>query len=394
MRRKNEKGGAAIIAVLVVIMLVAVGSAALVVTGRNTIQESDAVDAAMEADREKELNKTEESSLADDSSKTEEEPEKSNLYPTLSDSYKDISIKDLSCKSAILIDAENNQTLAGEDVGKKIYPASLTKLLTLLVAVENIDDLDATYKFTADDIDPLIEDNASRAGFEAGEEVTMKDLLYSSILVSGADGTVGLANSVAGSEKAFAELMNQKIKELGLTGTEFVNSSGLHDKKHFSTVQDLAVITKAVYDNETCRKIITADTYKTSKTKEHKDGIELTSIVASRFEGYYVDVDGDDEADAKILGGKTGFTDEALYTLSTVCEYKDHIYICVTAKSKDEFKSVEDTIAIYERYLPGGKGSDKTESKTDSKTDSQKDSSSDESKKSTETKEDKEDYEA
>ena len=76
-------------------------------------------------------------------------------------------------------------------------------MLTLLVAAENIQDMDATYKFTSDDIDPLIEDNASRAGFEAGETVTKKDLLYSAILVSGADGTTGLANAVAGSEEKF-----------------------------------------------------------------------------------------------------------------------------------------------------------------------------------------------
>lgn len=395
MKKRNQKGGAAVVAVLVVIMLVAAGSAALVVTGRHTIQESKAVDTAMEAERkeQKELYDESSSQASDESSEIEEEPEKTNLYPTLSDSYQEIYIKDLTCKASILIDAESNETLAGEEIGKKIYPASLTKLLTLLVAVENIEDMDATYKFTAEDIDPLIEENASRAGFEAGEEVTMKDLLYSSILVSGADGTLGLAKSVAGSEEAFAELMNQKIKDLGLTGTEFVNASGLHDKKHFSTVQDLAIITKAVYENEICREIITADTYKTSKTKAHEDGIELTSIVASRLAGYYVDVDGDGEGDADILGGKTGFTDEALYTLSTVCEYNDHIYICVTAKSSNQYTSVEDTIAIYERYLPGGKGSDNKETSDNSKDESSSKADSEKETDSSSSSE-AEDYEA
>ena len=88
-------------------------------------------------------------------------------------------------------------------------------------------------------------------------------------------------------------------------------------------------------DNETCREVLTATKYTTSKTKQHKDGIELTSIVAQRIEGYYVDCDGDGEADdgISIEGGKTGFTDEAKYTLSTILDDNGHKYICVTTKS-------------------------------------------------------------
>ena len=119
--------------------------------------------------------------------------------------------------------------------------------------------------------------------------------------------------------------------------------------------------------------MLTATKYTTSKTKQHKDGIELTSIVAQRIEGYYVDCDGDGEADdgISIEGGKTGFTDEAKYTLSTILDDNGHKYICVTTKSKDELKSVEDQIAIYEKYL-GGKASDNKDkdSKTDTDTSS------------------------
>ena len=112
-------------------------------------------------------------------------------------------------------------------------------------------------------------------------------------------------------------------------------------------------------DNKNCRRVYQQLKVLTSKTKQHKDGIELTSIVAQRIEGYYVDCDGDGEADdgISIEGGKTGFTDEAKYTLSTILDDNGHTYICVTTKSKDELKSVEDQIAIYEKYL-GGKASD------------------------------------
>lgn len=371
MKRTNKKGGAAIVAVLIVIMLVAVGSAALVVTGRYTIQASKVADAVVKVNSKPEESSSEEVSEVDDLSSVVEEPVSN--YPVKSANYQDINIKGMTANSAILVDADTNEIVAGYNYEKKVYPASLTKMLTLLVAAENIQDMDATYKFTSDDIDPLIEDNASRAGFEAGETVTMKDLLYSAILVSGADGTTGLANAVAGSEEKFVELMNAKIQELGLTGTKFVNASGLHNKNHYSTAQDIAVSTKAAMDNETCREVLTATKYTTSKTKQHKDGIELTSIVAQRIEGYYVDCDGDGEADdgISIEGGKTGFTDEAKYTLSTILDDNGHTYICVTTKSKDELKSVEDQIAIYEKYL-GGKASDNKDkdSKTDTDTSS------------------------
>lgn len=369
MKRTNKKGGAAVVAMLIVIMLVAVGSAALVVTGRYTIQESKVSDAVVKIDNSSEEGSSDEMSEADDLSSVAETPVSN--YPVQSAGYKDISIKGMSANTAILVDADTNEIVAGYNYEKKIYPASLTKILTLLVAAENIQDMDATYKFTSDDIDPLIEDNASRAGFEAGETVTMEDLLYSAILVSGADGTTGLANAVAGSEEKFVELMNAKIQELGLTGTNFVNASGLHNKNHYSTAIDIEVLTKAAMDNETCRKVLTTTSYTTSKTKQHKDGIELTSIIAQRIEGYYIDCDGDGEADdgISIEGGKTGFTDEAKYTLSTILDDNGHTYICVTTKSKDELKSVEDQIAIYEKYL-GTNASADTDSKADTDTSS------------------------
>lgn len=373
MKNSNRKGGAAIVAVLIVIMLVAIGSAVMVVTGRKNIQASKEIQAPMPDgydNSEIEVNSTPDSSSEASSIIIPET--KPSVLPQISDNYEVISLKDLTCTSAVLLDAETNEIVAGLKYDKKIYPASLTKLLTLLVAAENIDDLDnTTYKFTSDDIDPLIEENASRAGFEADEEVTAKDLLYASILVSGADGTLGLSKCAADSEEDFVKLMNDKITELGLTDTQFKNVSGLHDKEHYSTVQDLAAITKACLDNDICREVLLSKSYTTSKTKQHKDGITLNSIFHQRYDGYWIDVDGDDDADAEVLGGKTGFTDEAMFTLSSVIKYDGKEYICVTAHSDGELTSVEDTIAILEHYLPGStktadSGSDDTSSVSDS----------------------------
>ena len=145
MKNSNRKGGAAIVAVLIVIMLVAIGSAVMVVTGRKSIQASKEIQAPMPDgydNSEIEVNSTPDSSSEASSIIIPET--KPSVLPQISDNYEVISLKDLTCTSAVLLDAETNEIVAGLKYDKKIYPASLTKLLTLLVAAENIDDLDNT----------------------------------------------------------------------------------------------------------------------------------------------------------------------------------------------------------------------------------------------------------
>jgi D-alanyl-D-alanine carboxypeptidase (penicillin-binding protein 5/6) len=377
MKNSNRKGGAAVVALLVMIIIIAVSCALMVVTGRKTIKPNESVSAP--APEEDTLTTEEETNIEEELAALIEEP-KPSLIPNKAEKYETVNLKDITCQTGILLDCETNEILAGVKYDKKIYPASLTKLMTLLVAVENIDDMQAKYKFTKKDIEPLQEENASCAGFVAGDEVTMEDLLYAAILPSGADGTLGLANAIAGSEKAFVKLMNDKVADLGLTDTNFANASGLHHKQHYTTAQDIAVITKACMDNETCRKVLCTKTWTTKPTKEFEDGIELDSIFHSRFDGYFIDADQDGGSDAKILGGKTGFTDEAGYTLATVVEYKGKEYISVTTKSETYFESVEDSILIFENYLPGAVGTP-----DDRKEKQDEDSSSDESQEENDT---------
>lgn len=337
--------GVAVVAALVGILAVAVGSAAILITDNNGVKDNKNMPVIAKSI-------VDSSSVADSVAEKPElppEPEVLMEYPEKAAGYKEITDKELTAGYAVLIDSDDNTIVAGKNYAKRMYPASLTKVMTLIVAAENVDDINDTYKFSANDIDPLVDEDASRAGFAAGEEVTVEDLMNASILTSGADGTVGLANYVAGSEKAFVVMMNEKAKELGLKNTHFVNASGLHNKYHYSTCEDMAMILKYAMENETCRKILTSNTYRTSKTEQNPDGIELTSILAMRLDGYYVEGGGD------IIGGKTGFTTEAKYTLSTQLEYEGKNYICVTAHSTSdlaEYSSIEDTILIYEKYVP------------------------------------------
>lgn len=352
--RKNEKGGAAVVALLIIIMFVAIVAAVMVVSGRNSIEpvkknkpaESSIIDSSSDIDSQSD-------SSQDDSSQGEPEPLMN--YPEKSLNYKDIKIDGLTTKYGILVDADNNAIISGMNYDKKIYPASLTKIMTLIVAVENMDDLGKKFEFSSGIIDPLVEKNAARAGFKAGEKVTYEDLLYSSILVSGADATTAIATAVAGSEEAFVEMMNEKAKVLGLTGTHFTNPIGLHNKEHYTTCLDLAVITEYAMKNELCMKILTTSQYTTSKTKQNENGIVLDSLLSLRLQGYYIEGGGD------ILGGKTGFTDQSGNSLVTITNLNGKKFVCVTIKSDGELTSVEDNIAIYEKYLPFDNTSSKSE---------------------------------
>ena len=385
MLRKNEKGGAAAVAIMVIIMALAIVSTILVVTGRFAINKADVDDTLTKAESEVDSSSLDISES--DLSSVVTEPEPVNLYPAESAGYQDINIKDLTCSEAILINADTNEIVAGLNYEKRIYPASLTKILTLMVAVENSDDLSTTYKFTDDDIDPLIEENASMAGFLAGDEVTAKDLLFGCIMRSGADATLGLAKIVSGSEDEFVKLMDQKLVDLGLSDTtKFVNATGLHDKNHYTTVQDVAVLMKAAMESKTCRTVLTTGTYDTDiKNENYPDGLSFTSIVFERLDGYYIDCDGDGEGDdnIEVLGGKTGFTDEAMFTLALAIEKDGTNYICVTAHSEQQDKSVEDTIAIIEKYLATGKraSADEEETEEPESSETEEETGSDESHK-------------
>ena len=257
--------------------------------------------------------------------------------------------EEIKCKNAILIDLDSHTVAAEKGGDEKIFPASMTKVMTALVALEHCDDLDATFVMTNEIVAPLAEANASVAGFVPGEEVTVRDLLYGTILPSGADGTGGLAAFVSGSEEEFAKLMNEKCEQLGLTGTHFSDASGLHKDDHYSTCHDIAVIMEAALQNDTLREIMGTDTYTTSITAEHPEGILLQDTMYSR-------VDGKEEFDGKIaiIAGKTGFTDEAGNCLVSAArvegEEKTWIFVCAGG-TDSKWVPIYDTIHIYRTYL-------------------------------------------
>ncbi len=255
--------------------------------------------------------------------------------------------------NAILIDLQSHTIIAQKGSGDRIYPASMTKIMTLLVAVENMTSLEQTATVTKQTTDYCYSEGASIAGFAAEETVTVEDLLYGTILPSGADATMTLAECIAGSEQEFVRLMNKKAAELGLVGTNFVNTSGLHHPQHYSTVHDIALILKAAVDNDTCFKILSASHYITSETPQHPTGIPLYSIVHTRTSSIKL-------RDMTIVGGKTGFTPEAGQCLSTYAITDDNReFILVTANASDKSIPISDAEYVYKTYaLPKDENTD------------------------------------
>ena len=277
--------------------------------------------------------------------KPEPEPEQPAL--TLAQASEETKTLDLELysSSAVLVDVQTGAVLAEKNMDEKIYPASMTKVMTLLVAAENLPDLDAAFTMTQAIIDPLYLAGASMAGYVNGETVTMRDLLYGAVVSSGAEATEALAQAVAGGEEAFVAMMNEKAAALGLTNTHFMNTSGLHDENHYSTVREIALILQAAMENETCAEILSAENYRASETEQHPDGLAMTNKFLYRVHHEYA------LGGAEITAAKTGYTAEAMNCCASAGKTPDgRSVICVTANAWTGEFCIEDHIALYTKY--------------------------------------------
>ncbi len=246
---------------------------------------------------------------------------------------------------AIFIDRDSQEVLAEKGGFTVINPASMTKILTVLVAAERIkeEDLEDTIIITPEITDYGYIHKCSAAGFAKGEEVSVRDLFYGTILPSGADAAVGLAVYVAGDQDAFVELMNEKLKELGLSDTaHFTNCVGVYDEDHYCSAYDMAMILEAALDNELCREILSTRIYTIPEKEEHPDGLEMSNWFLRRIE--------DKEYGGKVLGGKTGYVDQSGSCAASFGENGGKSYICVTVKAGSPFQCVNDHALLYNEY--------------------------------------------
>lgn len=247
---------------------------------------------------------------------------------------------------AVVLDLQSDTILAQKDAYTLISPASMTKVLTLLVGAEQAADrLDDTFTMTIDITDYCYVNDCSVVGLEVGETVTVRELLYGTILPSGADAALGLATYVAGSQEAFVELMNAKLEELGLSDTaHFTNCVGLYNENHKCTVYDMALIMKAAMDNELCREVLNARTYDTALTAEHPEGQTLSNWFLRRIEDR-------DNGDITVIGGKTGYVVQSgSCAVSCGEDSEGRRYIIATGDAAGSWKCLYDHTALYHDY--------------------------------------------
>ena len=218
----------------------------------------------------------------------------------------------VNAKAALLYEVDTKTMVYGYNVDEKLYPASLTKVMTCLVAVEHCDlsEMITVPQEVMDRVDP----SGSGMDLVTGEKLTMEELLYGLMVESANDAAMVIATHLCGSEEAFVELMNQKARELGCEQTHFMNVHGLHHEEHYTTARDMARILVAALENETFYRFFTTSFIRiapTNKSEERK--MSTTNYMMSRSvtEMYY---------DTRVLGGKTGFTTPAGRCLVTLSE--------------------------------------------------------------------------
>ena len=180
--------------------------------------------------------------------------------------------------------------------------------------------------------------------FQPGEEVRLKDLLYGVLLPSGAECCLAFADRISGSEEEFVSLMNDKAQELGMKNTHFTNSTGLHDPEHYSTVEDISILLQYALKNEYFRDAFTSSRYSTIPSEQHPEGFTFHSTI-------FKYMDSTEVTGGEILGGKTGYTEEAGLCLASLAQVNGKEYILVTAKANGTHQTEQfhilDAINVY-----------------------------------------------
>lgn len=249
--------------------------------------------------------------------------------------------------NAILINESTDTIVASKGAKERISPASMTKVLTILVAAEQLteENLDDTFTMTREITDYAYVNDCSTVGFLDGEKVPVRDLFYGTTLHSGGDAAVGLATYVAGSHEAFVDMMNAKLEAMGLADSaHFTNCVGLYDVEHYCTVYDMAVIMKAAMQNEMCREFLSAHSYTTTPTTEHPEGIEISNWFLRRIE--------DKDTGGEVLCAKTGYVVQSKNCAVSYGTFEGGTpYICVTAGSTSSWRCIYDHVEIYNRYV-------------------------------------------
>lgn len=244
----------------------------------------------------------------------------------------------LISESAVLMDAATGQVLFEKSMDQRQFPASITKIMTILLGVEK-GNLQSEFVMTDKAVFSVPRD-ASHIALTPGEIVTLEPLLYAAMLVSANDACNGIAENISGSIDKFAQSMTQRAKQLGAKNTNFRNANGLHDENHYTTAYDMAMITKGAILNPKFKKIFETRKYTMNPTNKQPEIRNFTpthmmlEINKFAYEG--------------IVGGKTGWTVMAQNTLVTVAKRGHRVLIAVVMKSLNKNDKYTDTKTLFD----------------------------------------------
>lgn len=253
----------------------------------------------------------------------------------------------VDCESVILIDISENTVVASKSSDNRIYPASLTKVMTLITAYDYIDDpYTELFTMTQEILEPLIVSGNSLAGFEVGESSPLIDYMYGMIMFSGADATEAIATYCCGSVDAFVDAMNRKAQQIGLKNSHFTNPVGTHDNNHYSTAHDMALILGYAYEVDILAEILSTYKYTTTPTDKHPEGLYFESNLEQRMKG-------DESGTCEVLGGKTGFTNYAHHCVMAYARSNKtgKAYLFVATGGKGMYDPIWDCINALKDYV-------------------------------------------
>ena len=250
-------------------------------------------------------------------------------------------------KAVYLYNLTDEKEVLSKNENEKLPMASLTKIMTVRVALKNISDLGAPCPIDMDSYYRAVEMNASMAGFVGGEATSYRDLLYATMLASAGEAADSLAVKISGSMDNFVALMNREAESLGLKNTSYANADGMDDPRNFQSAKDCAMLIKDSLNDGNFRAIFTKRDFVTRPTPDHPDGLYLESTIFSHLKKYK-------QNGFEIIGGKSGTTDDAGLCWATLAEKDGKEYILVVmGVPYDDINNlndghIEETLRIYE----------------------------------------------
>jgi D-alanyl-D-alanine carboxypeptidase (penicillin-binding protein 5/6) len=237
----------------------------------------------------------------------------------------------ITAEAALLMEETSGKILFEKNPDKPLPPASITKIMTMLLVMERIDQGKAAFSDMVVTSERAMKMGGSQIWLEAGEEMSLEDLMKSIAIVSANDASVAVAEHIAGSEEAFVDMMNKRGQELGMTGTNFVNASGLPDPNHYSTARDIALMSRALLRYPKVHEWFTTWI---DYVRDGKNILVNTNRLIKSYDG--------------VDGLKTGFTEEAGYCLAATAKKGSLRLISVVLKIPDSTTRFKEASALLD----------------------------------------------